>query len=103
MQDKIIHGILNADGTLQIDSNDRGLRIILSSVKNIEDGRVVEAFKSSYYVNEGFGWERTLETHKYHSVEEFLKAINNSSDFTEAVKDIQQQREDLRLAGSRNV
>ena len=93
MTTKTLFGILNADGTMQVDSNDRGLRIVLSRFKNIQDGEIVETFQTSYYIKEGFGYEKTLESHNYNTADEFLQAISTAADFTEAVNDIKQQKE----------
>lgn len=92
MTTQTLFGILNADGTIQVDSNDRGLRIILSRFKYIDNGKIVEAFRTSYYIKEGGGYTKTIESHTYDTADEFLKAISSAADFTNAVKDIEEQK-----------
>ena len=86
------YGVLNADGTLQVDSNDGKLRIVLSHKKGIIEGNVMETFRTTYFVKDGLEWERTLTSQDYKNTDEFLQAISLSSDFTEAIKDIRQQK-----------
>ncbi len=105
MTQDIPHGILYADGTLEVVSNDRELKIILSRAKVMQDGENVEAFRTSYFVKDGLEWERTTESANFKSVDEFLDAISNGkgSEFTEALRDIKEQKDNLGVAGSRNV
>lgn len=100
---RILHGTLYADGSLEVESNDRQLKITLSRAKLFHEGERREMFRATYYVKDGFEWERTIESANYENADEFLQAISKASDFSEAVRDIQQQKDDLRLAGSRNV
>ncbi len=103
MEHNIPFGILYADGTLEVESNDRQLKITLSRLKVFQDGENVEAFRSSYFVKEGLGWASTIESANYKSAENFLEAIRASNEFSEAIRDIQEQKKNLGVAGSRNV
>ena len=87
-----LHGIMYADGTLQMESNDRGLRICLSRIMIIDEGKVVEAYRTTYYVKDGLEWQQTTYGSNFKSVDEFLDAIKNAEDFGLAVRDIEQQR-----------
>ncbi len=89
------HGIINADGTLEVESNDRQLKIVLSRVKVMQDGESVEAFRTSYFVKDGLEWERTIESANYMSSDEFLDAISKSNEFTEAITDIDEQKKEI--------
>lgn len=92
MTNNYLYGILNADGTLQIESNDRGLRIVLSRIICVDEGDKVETFRSTYYVKDGFEWQQATNSENYKSTKDFLNAIRNADDFTLAVRDIEQQK-----------
>lgn len=85
---EIPHGIIYSDGTLEIMSNDRKLKIILSKVTIYQDGENVEAFRTTYFVKEGLEWERTLESANYRTLNEFLEIISKVVDFSQAVIDV---------------
>lgn len=85
---EIPHGIIYSDGTLEIMSNDRKLKIILSKVTIYQDGENVEAFRTTYFVKEGLEWERTLESVNYRTLNEFLEIISKVVDFSQAVIDV---------------
>lgn len=85
---EIPHGIIYSDGTLEIMSNDRKLKIILSKVTIYQDGESVEAFRTTYFVKEGLEWERTLESANYRTLNEFLEIISKVVDFSQAVIDV---------------
>lgn len=89
---EIPHGIIYPDGTLEVTSNDNGLKIILSRIKVIKDEKNVETFRTTYFVKEGLEWERTLESAIFKTSDEFLEAISRSNDFSEAVSDITKQK-----------
>ncbi len=98
-----LHGILNADGTLQVESNDRELRIYLSRIKIIDEGKVVETYRTTYYVKDDLEWQQTTDGENYDSPGVFLAAIRNAPDFAQAIRDIDEQKKARGLAGSRNV
>ena len=85
---EIPHGIIYSDGTLEIMSNDRKLKIILSKVTIYQDGENVEAFRTTYFVKEGLEWERTLESANYRTLNEFLEIISKVVEFSQAVIDV---------------
>lgn len=87
-----LHGFLNADGTMQVESNDRGLRILLKRSVVFDNGQVIEVFYTVYYVKEGLAWQKALNSAKYKSAEEFFDVIRNADDFTLAVRDIERQK-----------
>ncbi len=88
-----LYGIVNADGTMQVESNDRELRITLSHIRVIdEDGRCVEAYRSTYYIKDGKEWQQALNSANFKSSDDFLDAIRYVEDFTLAVRDIEQQK-----------
>ena len=89
-----LHGILFADGTIQIESNDHGLRIALSRVCATDEGKNVDVFRSTYWVKDGLEWERVETSANYPNVEDFLDALRTSSDFALAVKEIELQRDE---------
>ena len=89
---RISHGFLYADGTLEVTSNDNGLKIILSRIKVIKDGKNAEAFRTTYSAKDGLEWERTLESAFFKTSDEFLEAISRSNDFSEAVNDLTKQK-----------
>ena len=94
-----LHGILNTDGTLQVESNDRELRIVLSRIMLIDEGKKVETFRSTYYVKDGFEWQQATNSDDYKSTKDFLNAIRNAEDFALAVRDIEQQQKGKRVGG----
>ena len=94
-----LHGILNADGTMQVESNDRELRILLKHSIVFDEGRQLEAYFTEYYVKEGFGWQKTLNSANYKSADEFFDAIKNAEDFALAVRDIEHQKKGERAGG----
>ena len=94
-----LYGLLNSDGTMQIESNDRELRILLKRSIVFNEGRQLEVFFSEYYVKEGFGWQKTLNSANYKSADEFFGAIKNAEDFAFAVRDIEQQKKGERAGG----
>lgn len=98
-----LHGILNADGTMQVESNDRELRILLKRSIIFDEGKQIEVYYTEYYVKDGFEWQKTLNSANYKSADEFLDAISTAEDFTLATRDIEQQKKERGLAGSRNV
>lgn len=85
------YGILYADGTLQVESNDRELRIILSHIIVIDEGKKIENYRSTYFVKDGFEWQQTTESANYNSAEHFIEAISYADDFTLAIRDIDEQ------------
>lgn len=85
---EIPHGIIYSDGTLEIMSNDRTLKIILSKVTIHQDGENVEAFQTAYFVKEGLEWSRTLKSATYRTLKEFLEIISKVVDFSQAVIDV---------------
>lgn len=88
---KVPKGIEYADGTLEVISNDKALKIILSSVKVIHEGKKIEFYRSTYFMKEDGGWQRTLESASYQTSDEFIDAISKSGEFSQAVSDIRQQ------------
>lgn len=86
------YGILNADGTLQIESNDRELRILLKRTMVFNEGEQLEVFYTELYVKDDFEWQKTNNSVNYRSADEFLDVIRKSSDFTLSVCDIEQQK-----------
>ena len=86
-----LYGILNADGTLQVESNDRKIRIVLSHISVFDEDRQIDAFRSTYYVKDGFEWQQALNSANYNSTNDFLDAIRYSDEFMLAVRDIEQQ------------
>ena len=87
-----LHGFINANGTMQVESNDRELRILLKRSINFDEGRMNENFYTEYFVKEGFEWQKTLNSENYKSADEFLAAIRKTEDFTMAVRDIEEQK-----------
>ena len=84
------HGVRYADGSLEVESNDRQLKIVLSRVKVQSDLVMKEVFISRYYVKDGIEWERPLQSSRYQTAEEFVEAISRCTEFSEAIKDIQE-------------
>lgn len=99
MVSETLHGILNADGTMQVESNDRELRILLKRSVNFDEGKYIEVYYTEYFVKDGFEWEKTLNSENYKSADEFLDAIRKSEDFTLAVRDIDEQKKGERAGG----
>lgn len=87
-----LYGILNADGTMQVESNDRELRILLKRTMVLNEGQQLEVFYTVFYVKDDFEWQKTNNSENYRSADEFLDAIKKSSDFTLSVRDIEQQK-----------
>lgn len=92
MVNETLYGFINANGTMQVESNDRELRILLKRSINFDEGRMDENFYTEYFVKEGFEWQKTLNSENYKSADEFLEAISRSNDFSEAVSDITKQK-----------
>ena len=92
MVNETLYGFINANGTMQVESNDRELRILLKRSVVFDEGRQLEVFYTVYYVKDGFEWQLTNESSNYHSFDEFLDAIRKSEDFTLAVRDIEEQK-----------
>lgn len=92
METDTLFGLLNADGTMQVESNDRELRILLKRSLVFDNDRAIERFYTIYYVKEGISWQKTLNVENYSSSEEFLDAIEKTSEFTIAVRDIRKQK-----------
>ena len=89
-----LHGILNADGTMQVESNDRELRILLKRSIVFDEGRQLESFYTEYYIKDGFEWQKTLNSENYKCAEDFFKALKQSENFSLAVCDIEEQRKE---------
>lgn len=94
-----LHGFINADGTMQVESNDRQLRILLKRSMVLEEGRQFLFYYSVYYVKDGYEWQKTTNSANYKSADEFLAAIRNAEDFTLAVRDIEEQKKGERAGG----
>jgi len=92
MVNETLYGFINANGTMQVESNDRELRILLKRSINFDEGRMDENFYTEYFVKEGFEWQKTLNSENYKSADEFLAAISKTEDFTMAVRDIEEQK-----------
>ena len=86
------YGILNADGTMQVDSNDRELRILLKRTMVLNEGQQLEVFYTVLYVKDGFEWQKANNSVNYRSADEFLDVIRKSDDFTLSVQDIERQK-----------
>lgn len=99
MVNETLHGFINANGTMQAESNDRELRILLKRSVVFDKGQQFETFCTVYYVKEGFGWQQTNESSNYHSADDFLDAIRKSDDFTLAVCDIEEQKKGVGTVG----
>ena len=99
MVNETLYGFINANGTMQVESNDRELRILLKRSILLEEGRQLESYYSVYYVKDGFEWQKALNSENYKSADEFLNAISNCEDFTLAVRDIEQQKKGVRAGG----
>ncbi len=95
----ILHGIINADGTMQLDSNDGELRILLKHTNIFNEEKQLEVFSTVLYVKDDFEWQQTNNSVNYQSADEFLEVIKKSDDFTLAVRDIEQQRKGERIGG----
>lgn len=91
MVNETLYGFLNADGTMQVESNDRELRILLKRAIVFDKGQQLEVFYTVLYVKDGFEWQKTNNSVNYHCTDEFLDIIRKSEDFTLAVRDIEQQ------------
>lgn len=87
-----LYGFLYADGTMQVESNDRELRILLKRSVMYDKGQVLEYFYTVFYVKDGSSWQKTTNTANYRSADEFYDAISKTEDFTLAVRDIEQQK-----------
>lgn len=94
-----LHGFINADGTMQVESNDRQLRILLKRSMVLEEGRQFLFYYSVYYFKDGYEWQKTTNSANYKSADEFLAAIRNAEDFTLAVRDIEEQKKGERAGG----
>ena len=92
MVTETLHGILNADGTMQVESNDRELRILLKRSVVFDEVRQLETFYTVYYVKDGHGWQMTTNSGNFKSADDFLAALRNTEDFALAVRDIEQQK-----------
>ena len=91
---EVFHGVLMADGTMEVVSNDRQLKIAIVKACVIQDGEVKEFYRSKYWVKDGLEWERVNESANYNSPGDFLNAIREADDFTMAVADIERQKEE---------
>lgn len=94
-----LYGFLYADGTMQVENNDRELRILLKRSIFFDEGRQLEVFYTVYYVKDGLTWQKTLNSANYKSADDFFDAISNCEDFTQAVRDIEQQKKGERAGG----
>lgn len=99
MVTETLHGILNADGTMQLESNDRELRILLKRTIVFDEGQHLEVFYTVLYVKDDFEWQQTDNSVNYHSPDDFLGIVGKSDDFTLAVRDIEQQKKGNRVGG----
>ena len=88
------YGVLMADGTMEVISNDRQLKIAIVKSTVIQDGEITEFYRSVYWVKDGLEWERVNESQSFKTKDEFLNAIDVADDFTLAVADIKRQKEE---------
>lgn len=91
-----VYGVLMVDGTMEIISNDRQLKIAIVKSRVIQEGEINEFYRSVYWVKDGLEWERVSESQNYKTADEFLSAIEEADDFTLAVADIKRQKEECK-------
>ena len=99
MVNETLYGIINANGTMQVESNDRELRILLKRSVTFDEGRQLEVYYTEFFVKDGLEWEKTLNGANFKSANEFLDAIKKSEDFTLAVRDIEEQKKGIGTGG----
>lgn len=91
-----VNGVLFADGTMEVVSNDRQLKIAIVKCRIFQDGEQREIYRSEYWVKDGLEWERVNDSANYNTPDEFLDTIDGAEDFSRAVADIKAQREENR-------
>lgn len=90
---KVLFGVLMADGTFEVESNDRGLKIAIALVQTILNGTKQERYHTDYWVKDGKEWQKVDNGAFYNSPNEFLDLLKCAEDFSRAVADIRQQME----------
>lgn len=78
---------IQSDGGLEMESNDGSMKILLKRTIIFTGNMEGESFNTALFIKEDDGWTKTNNSTPYNSIEDFVRALGESEDFTQAVKD----------------
>ena len=77
-------------GGCEVISNDGTLKIELHHATKMEGAMENEFYYTEVYFLEDGGWQRAINSDTYRTKEDFIKAIDGTEEFTQAIKDFEQ-------------
>ena len=84
-------GIVRADGSMELETNDRQVRIMLLRVTVLRDGDLSSSYRSTYWVKENNSWLEIEHGKPYKDVDEFLDEVRQSAELSKAYAEIAEQ------------
>ncbi len=84
-------GIMRADGSMELETNDRQVRIMLLRVTVLRDGDLSSSYRSTYWVKENNSWLEIEHGKPYKDVDEFLDEVRQSAELSKAYAEIAEQ------------
>ena len=74
----------------EVTSNDGTMKIELRQYSILDGSMESSGFYTTMWIREGEGWIKVSNTQPYHTKEDFIKAISEVEEFTEAIKERRQ-------------
>lgn len=82
---------MRADGSMELETNDRQVRIMLLRVTVLRDGDLSSSYRSTYWVKENNSWLEIEHGKPYKDVDEFLDEVRQSAELSKAYAEIAEQ------------
>ena len=87
LQEQKVSKFIELSDGYKMESNDGTIRILLRHI-TVMDGAIESGFYSTKtWIKESEGWIEVNNIQNYRNKEDFIKAISESEDFTEAIKE----------------
>ena len=71
----------------EVTSNNDDIRICFNHSFSFIDDMEQEHFTAIYFVKEGDGWLRTNTVKPYRSMDDFIRDLSDTEEFTQAIRD----------------
>ena len=75
----------------EIISNDGEIKILLRHRMLFNGSMEQEMYTTDYYIKEDNGWLKTNTSKTHSTIQEFMREISNTEEFTQAVSEYQNQ------------
>lgn len=71
----------------EVVTNDEQIKIVLARHVVLDAQAEQEFYATTYFIKEGDGWIKTSTQNTYRSMEEFISALSQTDEFSQAVED----------------